>query len=54
MKSISTRFIAGAALAFGAFGAATAAHAGRGELHVTLGVQPASRRAGRWRRPRHG
>lgn len=42
MKSISTRFIAGAALAFGAFGAATAAHAGRGELHVTLGVQPAS------------
>lgn len=42
MKRISTRFIAAAALALGAFGAATAAHAGRGEWHVTVGVQPAS------------
>ncbi len=42
MKPLSTRFIAAAALAFGTFGAATAAHAGRGELHVTVGVQPAS------------
>lgn len=42
MKPLSTRSIAAAALALGAFGAATAAHAGRGELHVTVGVQPAS------------
>ncbi|HEY0883741.1 MAG TPA: hypothetical protein VGE20_00580 [Ramlibacter sp.] len=42
MKPLSTRFIAAAGLALGTFGAATAAHAGRGELHVTVGVQPAS------------
>lgn len=42
MKPVSTRFIAAAALALGAFGAATAAHAGRGELHISVGVQPAS------------
>ncbi len=42
MKPLSTRFVAAAALALGAFAAATAAHAGRGELHVTVGIQPAS------------
>lgn len=43
MKPLSTRFIAAAALALGAFGAASAAHAGRGELHISVGVQPQSR-----------
>ena len=43
MKPLSTRFIAAAALALGAFGAASAAHAGRGEWHVSIGVEPQSR-----------
>lgn len=43
MKPLSTRLIAAAALALGAFGAATAAHAGRGEVYVSVDVQPASR-----------
>ena len=43
MKHLHTRFIAAAALALVAFGAASAAHAGRGEWHVSIGVEPQSR-----------
>lgn len=42
MKPLSIKSIAAAALALGAFGAASAAYAGRGEWHVSVGVQPAS------------
>lgn len=43
MKPLHTRFITAAALALVAFGAASAAHAGRGEWHVSIGVEPQSR-----------
>jgi PXPV repeat-containing protein len=39
MKSLSTRFLAAAALALGAFGAASAAHAGRSDVYFSVGVQ---------------
>jgi len=42
MKALPTRSIAAAALAMVAFGAASAAHADRGEWHVSVGIQPAS------------
>ena len=41
MKPLSTRFIAAAALALGAFGAASAAHAGSGNVHFSVGVHAA-------------
>lgn len=42
MKALPTKSLAAAGLALGLFGAASAAHAGRGEVHLSVGVQPAS------------